>query len=203
MKGSKIMTFEELHEKYLIEVRKKNLPILRKQICKNWVTTKINNYKQRYDIKTPVEVIRQRILVDDEFAYFFIKEPNRQGVSEKTMLEMLGVDKLPQSGSKAICFNPEGNIVHDPKGIGNSKAADCIWNGCYTALKYTKDYGGSQDNQKNDVVLFLMNASKTHKVYAILEGAYYDNGWRAKLKEMFKDNPNVVIASINEVLGDK
>ena len=197
------MTFEERHQKNLVEIRKQNLFILRKQIHQSWVTIKINNYKQRYDIKTPIEKIKQRILTDDEFAYFFIKEPSKQGKSEEEMLTMLGVNKLPQSGSKAICFDPNGNIVHNPTGIGNSKAADCIWNGCYTTLKYTQDHGGSQDNQKNDVVLFLINASKKYKVYAILEGAYYDNEWRAKLKNMFKDNPNVIIASIDEALGDE
>ena len=121
-------------------------------------------------------------------------------LDEKLVAELLKVEKLPASGKNCIRFNQDGDIVATNNG-NVSKSADFYINGVYYTQKYTHESGGAQDNQYNDVRDFLIKGSKKYKVGAIVDGAYWNNK-RLQLQQMFKDNPNVVITTVDELLKE-
>lgn len=71
----------------------------------------------------------------------------------------------------------------------------------YATQKYTSEAGGAQDNQRNDVIDFLKRGSIKNKVAAVVDGKYWDE-WKDVLKKEFSNNPNVLITSISELVGD-
>ena len=195
------MNFEQLLNKRKIEMRKENMRILRENIDSADVKVKITNHAKRFDNMFSYEEIKEQILTNDLTASLFCKDPSKQNIAETYGLELLKLKKLSSQGKNCIRFSPTGEIVHTS--TGNTKSADTIYKDAYTTMKYTEEDGGAQDNQKRDVIEFLEKGSKKYKVCAILDGPYWKKG-REELKELFKDNPNVVaITSIDEILGLK
>lgn len=86
--------------------------------------------------------------------------------------------------------------------LGSTKSADYKIKDYYVTQKYTQDKGGAQDSQKNDAINFLRYGSINHKVMAIADGNYWDNNEREGLKELFHNNKNVIITSIDELKGE-
>lgn len=192
------MNFVEYVELKKKERRKQNIKELREQISEPWVSKKINNHLLKFDgMFTKEEVIKQ-IEENDLLASFFCKDPSKQNISENLVAELLEIDKLPAGGPNSIRFNEQGDI--SPSSIpSNTKSADFLIDGCYYTQKYTMESGGAQDNQYNDVIDFLVKGSKKHKVGAIVDGLY----WTSKkeiLKNHFKNNPNIVILSMDELV---
>lgn len=197
------------------ELRNENLRIVR-DMCKNptnysskdivALNTKIQNFLISWgDAFTKQEII-EGILTNDIIAAKFAKEPGRQNISEKKCAEILGWSKLPAYGVNSIHFDTDGNITSiapkDKRGV--SKSADFCPNGRYITQKVTKESGGSQDNQFQDVVQFLTNGSIKHKCGACVDGPFWDDeGNKMKLIEMFKHNPNVIIFGVDEILEKK
>lgn len=194
------MNFEQLLNKRKIEMRKENIRILRKEIDTSDVKVKIENHAKRFDYMFSPGEIREQILTNDLTASLFCKDPAKQNIAETYGLKLLKLEKLSSRGKNCIRFSSTGEIVHTSS--GNTKSADTIYNGAYTTMKYTEEDGGAQDNQKRDVIEFLEKGSKQHKVCAILDGPYWTKG-REELKNLFKNNTNVTITSIDEILGLK
>lgn len=192
------MNFIEYVEKEKKKARIKNVEEVRKDIDKSWVKEKINKYLDEMDHIISYEEVRQSILNDFVSASYFMKPPGKQNISENLCAQILNLKKLSPSGNNCIRFDDNGNIVHDSDSGKNTKSADFYYNGYYMTQKYTNESGGSQDNQRNDVIDFLKRGSIKNKVGAIVDGYYWDK-YRPILKDMFKDNPNVLITSVTEI----
>lgn len=90
---------------------------------------------------------------------------------------------------KAIRFDLDtGEIVHNKN--NTTKSADFLINNTYITQKYTRDFGGAQDNQYDDVFNFLKAGSKKYKVGAILDGQYWNKNIY-KLKQYFSQNIHI------------
>jgi len=192
--------FSVLVENEKKKARKENLINVRKDIDKKWVLEKINNFIENRDSDYTVQQIIDQIMKNDLVAEMFAKDPSKQNISEKLCSLYLNWKLLPQSGKQAVRFNTDGNIVAT-KTLGGGKCADFFIKNRYITQKYTgKNTGGAQDNQMEDVITFLINASKKYKCGACVDGWYWEEaGNKEKLKRMFADNPNVIIFSADEI----
>lgn len=190
------MDFSKYVEQEKIKARLANIEEVRKNINEPWVQEKIDKYLISFDGFITKEEVEQSILVDRVAASHFIKDPGKQNISEKLAIQILGVEKLPSAGKKSIRFNDEGDIVSTA--VGNTKSADFLYKSYYATQKYTVNFGGAQDNQRNDVIDFLKRGSIKHRVAAIVDGEYWDK-WRDELILQFKNNPNVLITSVTEI----
>ena len=184
------MNFIELVEQRKIEARKQNILEVRKDIDKSWVKDKINNHIQRFDGMFSAEDVRKQILENDLVASMFAKDPSKQNITEKLVSEILKIDKLPASGKSCVRFSESGELVF-------------IIKEHYATQKFTTETGGAQDNQFYDVVDFLKKGSIHHKVAALVDGLYWENGQKDKLIKEFEGNPNVLITSVQELLDEK
>jgi hypothetical protein len=193
------MKFIELVEKRKKEQRLNNIKELRQDINSEWVKTKINNHLERFSGIFTYEDIQNEILHSDIVASLFAKDPSKQNISEKMVEELLKIKKLPASGKNCIRFNQTGEIV-STSAPSHTKSADFIVDDAYITQKYTMETGGAQDNQYDDVVSFLTYGSQQYKVGALVDGLYWENGKRQELINYFKDNPNVVILSMDNLL---
>jgi hypothetical protein len=193
------MKFIELVEKRKKEQRLNNIKELRQGINSEWVKTKINNHLERFSGIFTYEDIQNEILHSDIVASLFAKDPSKQNISEKMVEELLKIKKLPASGKNCIRFNQTGEIV-STSAPSHTKSADFIVDDAYITQKYTMETGGAQDNQYDDVVSFLTYGSQQYKVGALVDGLYWENGKRQELINYFKDNPNVVILSMDNLL---
>ena len=190
------MDFSLYVEQKKKEARLENIKEVRKDIHKAWVQEKIANHIAAFDGIMTAEEIENAILNDIIVASKFCKDPSKQNISEKLAAEVLRLKKLPSQGNSCIRFNDNGDIVSTVS--GNTKSADFMLNEYYATQKYTGQSGGGQDNQRDDVIDFLKRGSIKHKVAAIVDGAYWDY-WREELKEIFANNPNVLITSVTEL----
>lgn len=193
------MNFMEQVEEAKKLQRRLNIDEIRNSLNEGWVKTKINNHIKKFDGLFTYEDIIEQIKSNDIVASMFCKDPSKQNISEKMVEKILGVPKLPASGAKSIRFTPNGELT-GVKSIGTSKSADFLFDGIYFTQKYTTESGGSQDNQYNDVVDFLVKGSINNKVGAMVDGKYWDNKKRDALREYFKDNPNVVVVSVDDLV---
>ena len=193
------MNFITYVENLKTKARMENLIIVRQDIDKIDVQEKIKNFVIRWP-SFSVEEIKEKILKDDLVAALFAKDPSKQNISEKAVMSLIGADKkLPASGKNCIRFNSNGEIVHST-GAGVSKSADFLIDGIYYTQKYTMESGGAQDNQYHDVIEFLEKGSINTKVGAIVDGFYWENGYRQALIEYFKGNNNVFILSMDDIV---
>lgn len=190
------MNFSLYVEEQKRKARIANIQQVRDEIDKSWVQDKINNHVAAFDGIITAEEIREGILNNGVIASKFCKDPSKQNISEKLAAEVLQLEKLPAAGKNSIRFNDNGDIVSSA--AGHTKSADFQYLDYYATQKYTDSSGGAQDNQRNDVIDFLKRGSIKHKVAAIVDGAYWDS-WRDELKNMFIDNPNVLITSVTEI----
>lgn len=139
----------------------------------------------------PLEEIINKVKIDDLYADFFVKDPSKQSMHEKTAQEFISQSpyvnnfrKLPGNGKNSL-FIHDGKIIskeeHSQLGA-TSKSLDFCWETgnttFYATHKYTNDTGGSQDHQFNEVINFVRNASlfKDNNIYflAVCDGRYYD-----------------------------
>ena len=191
------------------KARKENLRIVRETLTNpekfstkevKDLNDKINNFLERWDYYFTFEKVKNEILNNDTVAAMFSKNPARQNISENLCSSYLNWNRLSQRGKRAIRFDTDGNIV-TIKTLGGGKCADYFVKNRYITQKYTgENKGGAQDNQMDDVITFLINASKKHKCGACVDGWYWEEaGNKEKLKRMFADNPNVIIFSAVEI----
>lgn len=185
------MTVTETIKSRSITERQKNI-LLAQEAARSkqpWLMTKVDKYLARFALSQSVEIVLDKIIDDYLFAASFAKDPGRQNIAEKVQLEELSkfvdIEKLKSAGKDCI-YIVEGEIYKGkPSCVSDQKSVDAIvfkggveW---YCTLKYTADTGGSQDNQKNNVINFVKNAGG-HHVACILDGDYYQQ--EAKKKEL-------------------
>jgi len=128
-------------------------------------------------------------ITDPIAASTLAKQAKRQGVAERAQQEFLEhrgitVIKLNNVGPDAIRLL-DGELTYGTAGdIRATKSMDfiCQGNGLMDLIyaKYTEEAGGAQDNQAQDVVRFLEEATRyveTHddkvRFVALLDGGYY------------------------------
>lgn len=165
------------------------------------IIKKIDNFIERWDGMYTREEIIDAINTNDIIAALFAKDPAKQNISEKLCENYIGIKRAPQQGKNCIRFSDSGEIVSSKKD-GGSKSVDFILpNEIYATQKYTgNNTGGAQDNQFDDVVMFLKYGSIHHKVAAIVDGWYWEeNGEKERLKKMFENNSNVYIYSADDL----
>lgn len=191
------MNFEEIVKQKEKELLLKNFIDLRKNINSPDYTYKIRNYCNKYNFD--IKEVQQRILTDDIIASFFIKDPFKQNFIENLISNLLGIKRLPQMGKNCIRFDREGNICSE-KSIAMTKSVDFIIKDAFITQKYTRNQGGAQDNQFQDVINFLNAGSIKNKVGALLDGEYWEEK-RGILKAYYKTNENVIILCMDDLLG--
>lgn len=154
----------------------------KKDVIPTYLNTKIINEcsKKGYEYFTILKKIKE----DEMYASFFSKDPLKQNIAENIQLEILNekmnVEKLPQTG------NNSKRLLKGNLGFFNNndctKALDFFdkKNNAYFFCKYTKENGGSQDNQFVDVIRFIdecnlyCNKNKdTVKFVAFVSGKFY------------------------------
>ena len=196
------MRFINYVEKLKLEARKKNILVVREEIDKTWVKTKINTFITAWDGMWSAEEVKEQILTNDIVAAKFAKDPGRQNIGEVAVNNLLGADK--KLGVNQVRFNERGEKISGPQQVGCSKSADYLLDdGIYYTQKFTTGAGGAQDLAYHDVIEFLEKGSILYKVGAILDGTYWDNGKRDELKQYFANNPNVSIISMDDIIQYK
>lgn len=196
------MRFINYVEKLKLEARKKNILVVREEIDKTWVKTKINTFITAWDGMWSAEEVKEQILTNDIVAAKFAKDPGRQNIGEVAVNNLLGADK--KLGANQVRFNERGEKISGPQQVGCSKSADYLLDdGIYYTQKFTTGSGGAQDLAYHDVIEFLEKGSILYKVGAILDGTYWDNGKRDELKQYFANNPNVSIISMDDIIQYK
>ncbi len=184
---------------YIKEEKKelnKNISEIRDEI-KNKIGPDLKEKIKRFALKFGLseKLIKYKVLNDDLFILCFIKEPNRQSFHQRLAADyinnipnIINFKLLPAGGHNALYIisgqlQTGRNITtsRKPKSIDFSWKFQTKQNGLiefYATHKYTKEGGGGQDNQFNDIKLFLDNAqsyNRTDKFFiAICDGAYYN-----------------------------
>ena len=152
---------------------------------------KIQTYCDRtgYDFD---DVVR-KINSDEMFAVTFATDPARQNLYEnlagdyiKSIEFISQFKKLSHSGKDALYIIKGSVIDGETKassgGSTEAKSIDFYWEykdkKFYAFHKYTRESGGAQDNQYNDMKSFIENANssahKDHFFFAIADGEYFD-----------------------------
>lgn len=169
-----------------------NVKEVRDTIHTAQMQTKIRNYAAKYDV--PARFVQRKIMTDPIFAFQFAKEPGRQSYHQSKALEFIAdsphitdAQQLPSSGKNAL-FVIAGTLVKKENLAQDKdvKSIDFAWNVVtqngtellfYASHKYTKDEGGAQDNQYEDLRAFMRNArlSADPNIYfiAIGDGPFY------------------------------
>lgn len=191
--------FKELLKKEYEVQLSKNILELYNNIDTIEYQTKIKNYCKQFNFN--IKEVNDKILSDRMFAMFFIKNPAKQNLVEKTIIKIFPNTKLPASGKKCVRFSSDGKVIFK-KEIGCTKSADFLIDDVYFTQKYTNGCGGAQDNQYNDVVDFLSKGekNKNFKVGAILDGDYWTESKISKLKKMFSHSK---ICSMEDLINEK
>jgi hypothetical protein len=178
---------------------KNNLALQRKVLDGSFIKdkallTKIQNYATRNSL--PFALILYEMKNNDLFCLHFAKSPIKQSFHQTLAFKYLksipGISNpelLPSSGTDAK-YQISGMVLSEAQSKGSSskgKSIDFEWQfkssktgktiTCYATHKFTRDFGGAQDNQFKDVVEFLRNAvaAKSNDLFffAICDGPYY------------------------------
>ena len=165
---------------------------------------RISTFCERFDFdKTEV---CQKIKDDFMFACCFAKDAKKTGFEEKEAEKYLRMFPnlirffrvLPKSGKNAKYINQLGNITTGKKPVG-IKSLDFTWMAgnthirCFAAHKVTRESGGAQDHQRNELIRLLQtfkrcNDEKT-ALFAICDGPYYDEQTLSMLREQVRKEP--------------
>lgn len=182
------------YETLMREAIDHNIEDLRENLMDASVLEKINNWAEKYCLEP--EFVRQKVCEDDIFALCFVKDPGRQSFHEKAASRFIEQSPLvcdfvglPKAGKKAKYIH-HGLVVSgkDKNSLAKtSKSIDFEWKYVaesgdaitfYATHKYTKNEGGGQDNQYNDVVEFMEASSSCSDnnvfFFAICDGPYYN-----------------------------
>ncbi|MCY3915871.1 MAG: hypothetical protein OXG49_07645 [Chloroflexi bacterium] len=145
-------------------------------------------------------------------------EPRRQNIHEKHAAEFIkkmdhvsDFQKLPAIGINALYLNSDGQFVTRGQLGGAtkpSKSLDFRWTtnniACFAAQKYTKEGGGNQDSQFNELEMLLMNfLQRTNNgmaLFALVDGAYYNEDRLKQLDALVRERrPRSYVTSVNSL----
>ena len=148
----------------------------------------------------------QKIVDDFMFACCFAKNPTRTKLHEKEAEKYLRMfpnlihtfRSLPSKGKNAIYIDQNGNIVTGKTQEG-IKSLDFMWGVvntniiCIAAHKFTRERGGSQDHQRNELMRLLEQFKRCddNKIafFAICDGPYYDKSILSMLRAHERNAP--------------
>ena len=144
------------------------------------------------------------------------REARRQNVHERAaanyverMPKVAHFRKLPSSGPNACYINRDGQVVTGAQLAGAqrpSKSIDFQWQTgavtCYAAPKYTREGGGNQDNQFNEVQAllrnFLQRINNDVALFVLVDGPCYNAARVAQLQGLVRlQNPRSYVSSVN------
>lgn len=151
-----------------------------------YILKKIKTYMWRFGYSE--EAIKGRIQSDIMFAAWFAKEPRRTKIHERIAaawleeIELISdFDDLPASGPDAWYIATDGELRQGKK-PATVKSLDFRWQtGQYTVFashKYTRESGGNQDSQFQEVQAMLKHFQQCGNntgivLLAIVDGPYY------------------------------
>ncbi len=165
-----------------------------------------------------IDDIKSEITNNSLFAANFIKDLGRQNVYENLQFAILkkygkNIVNLPTSGNKAK-FVYESKITNEAPKTEQSTVKSIDFIESYSGFsiiyfcKFTKEIGGSQDNQKNDAILFLeeankyiMNNNDMNRFVFLGDGAYYQTD-KFKSSVYHLINKKVKIHTIESILTE-
>ena len=146
------------------------------------------------------------------------REARRQNIHEKHAADFIqqitmvaDFEKLRSSGSNALYLNRDGQFVTGAQLSGApkpSKSIDFRWTTaglrCLAAQKYTKEGGGNQDSQFNELEQLLRNfLQRTNNgvaLFILVDGAYYTTQRLGQLEALVRTNPpRSYVASVNSL----
>lgn len=173
---------------------------------------KINNHIKRFGLNADSGDILHKILKDEVVASFLQKSPTKQNLSEHSQLGFLkdergylNMKKLPADGDGSWRFvddefvkgRKKKEVEKSCKHKVITKSVDYICQDEMIFAKYTTGYGGHQDNQYNDVKMFLSQAIKylSHRggvspslrFCILIDGDYYNTVRFTELNKMIDD----------------
>ena len=182
------------------------------------LATRIAHFSAQFDI--PEEDFWRDLEANPNgpLAAVLAREARRQNVHENAAAEYVRLlanvenfQRLPSTGPNARYINADGQVV-TRRQLENapppSKSIDFQWQtgnvNCYAAQKYTREGGGNQDNQFNEVVRLLQNFQRRINngtaLFALVDGPYYTNQRLARLQGLTRvQPPRSYITSINEL----
>lgn len=204
------------YEKKIRIRQEENVKKVRENISSPEMQKKIINFSSKYNLNK--RYVEQKIIDDYSFRVQFAIDPSRQSYHEDIAYDYLKdleiankCIRLPASGGNAK-YVTENGIVNGSLGkkISNSKSIDFEFEidnvKIYISHKYTKDDGGAQDNQFNDIKLFINDVNLMlnnnisnkyeNKIFiALVDGPYYKRGNRLEELRSLGGN-NVEVLSI-------
>lgn len=165
---------------------------------------KIETYARQFGYS--IDAVREKVADDEMFAAHFAKRPSRQGIHEKIAadwLKSLGsvhdFTVLPKSGANALYVTSDGEVKRGKEFQGRppSKSLDFRWRTgdttCYAMHKHTRDSGGSQDGQRDEMSRllgqFMRCPDETCILLVIVDGPYYTPARMAGLRRYTRDRP--------------
>ena len=182
-----VLNYDEAEKKQLNE----NVESLSVNLNDKNLQVRIHNFAEKFNLNP--QFVLQKIIDDNIFALCFTKEPSKQTFHQNQAAQF--IEKLPlihefktlPSGGKEALYVIKGNVLKGKElsTTTHGKSIDFYWNfklkgkqiEFFATHKHTRTSGGSQDNQYNDVLDFLENASycfsKDKFFFAITDGEYY------------------------------
>ena len=195
-----------------------NIKQVRDSINSKSMQLKICNFADNNNLNK--KYVEQKIMNDYVFATHFAISPGRQSYHEEIASEYIAsiecIDKfikLPSSGKGAKYISPFGISIGEKSDGIMSKSIDFEIqlgdNVIYVSHKYTKDDGGAQDNQFNDIIWFIRESKalkkttlKNENVFflAIVDGPYYQRNNR--IDKLRNEAENLIEVCTIEELED-
>lgn len=176
------------------DLRKQNIKITQKSLSESWLKIKIKNFSEKWGFS--YKKVENEIKDNKIVAASFAKDPSKQNFYQTQALFFLNsmefverAEQLPSSGSNSI-FIVDGKLLKGSEILEkkNHKSIDfkiTLKNRriIFASHKYTKESGGAQDNQRNDLINFVFEAEKYPNndfIFALIaDGEYYkkDKTW--------------------------
>ena len=169
------------------QARIRNVAQFRSTLTHSNTIQKLQNYAERHQHE--FETILYKAKTDDIFAEQFAIDPIKQSIHEKTAAAHIK-KTLP------LCFNFQNlptNALYlhqlaplpTESNFSHSKSIDFSWDyslgtsslNAYATHKFTDQEGGAQENQYNDLIRFIEEASPLHTpslgFFVLCDGPYY------------------------------
>ena len=181
--------------------------------------TRILHYAEQFDVAEADFWRDLRANPNGPLAAVLAREARRQNIHERAAADYVEqlpnineFTNLPSSGPNACYINANGQIVTGRQLAGAprpSKSIDFRWRTgavtCYAAQKYTREGGGNQDNQFNEVQALLQNflprLNNHTALFVLVDGPYYTVARLNQLRGLVRlQDPRSYVASVNELV---
>lgn len=185
----------------------------------NRLAVRIQHFSDQFGI--PTDEFWAALEADPQgpLAATLAKEARRQNIHEKAaaayvaqLLHVQRFQSLPSTGPNALYITGDGQFI-TKAALGNapppSKSIDFQWQTggitCYAAQKYTREGGGNQDNQFNELESLLRNflprVNNDVALFALVDGPYYTEARLNHLRGLRRlQTPFSYVVSVNNLL---